>query len=107
MAIKMHELRQKVSIVEVEWDGEKADIGFYAARFTPELIESIQAEADKENLDMLGNMLEPLLAWWDLLDELGERLPTDKGTIKQMPLGLLTTIITATQGALRPPEVKG
>lgn len=107
MAIKMKDLRDKVTTVEVKWDGETADIGFYAARFTPALMESIQAEAEKENLQMLGLMLEPILAWWDLLDDEGDRLPTDAATIKEMPFGLLTTIISATQESMRPPAQKG
>ena len=103
MSMKLSQVQGRESTTTVQWNGETVDVGFYPARMTPALLEDVQEAAKAGSLDVLGTMLEPVLAWWDVLDDEDRRLPTDGATIKSMPLGFITAVITEVQGALRPP----
>lgn len=103
MAIKLSEVRGKITRVKIEWDGEEAEIGFYPARLTPALIEEVGEASKRQNLDVLGTMMEPVLAYWEVQDDEGKNYPTDAETIKTFPLGFLTAVMGAIQDTMRPP----
>lgn len=103
MAMRLSQVRAKISTATVEWEDETVDVGFFPAVMSPALLEQVQAAAKAENLDVVSVMLEPLLAWWDVLDDQDERLPTDPETIKTMPLAFLLRVLSAIQVAMRPP----
>lgn len=107
MGMKLSEVKARVATTTITWGDETVDVGYRPAALTPALIEEVQAAAKAENLDVLGTMLEPLLAWWDVLDDEENRLPTDAATIKTMPVAFLTEVMSTVQGAMRPPADKG
>lgn len=113
MSMKLSEVRAKVKVVTVEWEDESAEVGYFPAAVTPELVDKVQAaaaEADNGTVsagETIGGMLEPMLSWWDVLDDDGERLPTDKATIATFPLSFLNAVMEKVQGDSRPPERKG
>lgn len=85
---------------------EKCEVGYHPAEVTPALLERVQAAADEGNLDVVGVLLEPVLEWWDVLDDDDHRMPTDAATIKVLPLGFLMEVMTSVQEAVRPPDSK-
>ena len=107
MAMRLHEVMAKVAVTTVEWEGEQVDVGYHPAAFTPALTERVQAAAEQRNLDVLGIMLDPLVDWWDVLDEQDQRIPPTPDTIKQMPQGFLNAVMSAIQGAMKVPQGEG
>jgi hypothetical protein len=104
MAMTLSKVQDKVTTTTVLWDDESVDVGYHPAAITPALLEQVQAAAGAENLDVVGALLEPVLAWWDVLTDDGERYPTDAETIKIMPLAFTMAVLTQVQEAMRPPE---
>lgn len=107
MSMKLSEVKAKVKEAQVEWDGEVVDFGYHPGATTPELLEKVMAVAggdqDSENIKVLGIMLEPMLSWWDVLDDDDKRLPTDAATINLMPVPFLTALLAKVQEDFRPP----
>jgi len=105
MAVALSNMKARTKLISVNWDGESVDVSYYPHRVTPELLEKVTSAADQDNLDVLGVMLEPVLEWWDILEEEGgPRLPTDAATIKTIPMSFLGKLQEAIQEAQRPPE---
>jgi hypothetical protein len=103
MAVKMSEMTGRTKVLEVKWDGETVDVSYFPNVVTPELLEQVDEAAKRDNLDILGVMLEPVLEWWDVLLDDGTRLPTDAATIKKVPMSFLTAVQDAITEAQRPP----
>lgn len=104
MAVKLDEMQGRTKTLVVNWDGEKVDVSYFPNVVTPELLEKVAEASEKDNLDVLGVMLEPVIEWWDILLEDGSRLPTDSATIKKVPMSFLNNLQDAIQEAQRPPE---
>lgn len=107
MAMKLSEVQARTKVVSVEWDDETVDVSYSPNRMTPEVLDKASDAEDKGNLDVLGDLLEPVLEWWDVLDDEDKRLPTDAATIKRMPLSFVMAVLAAVQEDQRPPESKG
>lgn len=107
MAMTLSKVQDKTSTVDVHWDDETVEIGYRASRLTPALLNEAQAAGEAGNLDQVGVILEPLLAWWDVLDDDGKRLPTDAATIASMPFTFLLVVMDNITEAMRPPARKG
>lgn len=106
MAMTLSKVKAKEAEASVLWDGETVDLGYKPGEVTPSLLEAVQTAAQAGDLEVIGTLLEPVLAWWDVLDDDGKRLPTDRDTIKIMPLGFLLEVLDKVQEAMRPPERK-
>lgn len=105
MAVALSNMKKRTKLITVEWDGEEVDVSYFPNVVTPELLEKVDAAADQDNLDVLGVMLEPVLDWWDILEEEGgPRLPTDAATIRTIPMSFLNRLQEKIQEAQRPPE---
>lgn len=107
MAMKLSEVKAKVKTCTVTWDDEEVEVGYHPAAMTPEILEAVQEHAKEDNLRVIGTMLEPVLAWWDVLDDDGERMPTDAETIRTIPLPFLMKVLDDVQGDMRPPAKRG
>lgn len=113
--MKLSSMTEKVRTIQVEWEGDTADVGIYPGRYTPNLLQQVAdtiAEAGSKGMDdqlaAVGSMVEPILAWWDLYvdDEAeanGERMPTDADTIAQLPVTFTMAVLQAAAAAIRPP----
>lgn len=109
MSMKLSEVKAKVKEARVEWDGEVVDFGYHPGATTPELLEKITSavSGEGEDVKVIAMLLEPILAWWDVLGDDDQRLPTDAATINLIPVPFLVKIVQQVQGDLRPPESKG
>jgi len=106
MAMKLSEVRNKVKVATIEWQDETVDVGYAPARFTPEVLEAVSAAEEAGDLSILGALLEPILDWWDVLDDKDKRLPTDAATIKTMPLAFVMKVLGDLQADMNPPAPK-
>ena len=106
MAMTLSKIKDKISVTTIAWDDETVDVGFHPAAFTIEIAETVSEAAGENDLTVISALLEPILSWWDVLDDDGQRLPTDSVTIKTMPIGFLMEVMSGVQGAMRPPEDK-
>lgn len=119
--MRLDQIKAHVQEVTVQVMGEDLKFGYHPAATTPELMEQI-AEAAKEaakdtedataGLDLMGQMLEPVLAWWDLYESAeaeaaGQRMGTDAATIKRLPLALTGAVQDAIQKDQRPQGSRG
>lgn len=107
MAVSLTKMRQSIRTAQVTWEEDVVDFGYKPAMFTTELVEEVTSEAQANNLHGVAEMVEPLLEWWDVLDDEDNRLPTDLETIKSMPLTFVMGIVDVIGGDMRPPESKG
>lgn len=103
MAVKMSEMKSRTKVLQVTWDGETVDVSYFPNVVTPELLEQVDDAAKRDNLDILGVMLEPVLDWWDILLDDDTRMPTDADTIKRVPMSFLSKLQDAITEAQRPP----
>lgn len=105
MAVALSNMKARSKVIDVAWDGETVAVSYFPHRVTPELLEKVTEAAERDNLDILGVMLEPVLDWWDILEEEGgPRLNTDAETIKTIPMSFLNALQSAIQDAQRPPD---
>lgn len=111
--MRLSTMKTTVAETSVKWLDDDVAIGYFPAALTPGYLEDVQAAAENarrakrdgegsRSLDF-APMLLPLVAWWDVKDDKDERLPVNADTLRDMPLSFLTSIITATQEAMRPP----
>lgn len=107
MAVSLTKMRKSIRTAQVTWDEDVVDFGYKPAMFTTELVEEVTSEAESNNLHGVAEMVEPLLDWWDVMDDDDKRLPTDLETIKGMPLTFVMSIVDVIGSDMRPPESKG
>lgn len=114
MGLKRSAMADKVRTITVVWEDETVDIGIYPGRYTPALIQEVTAraeaagaEGEQDQVDAIAAMVEPLLAWWDVLDEEDERLPTDAATIATLPITFTLLVVSEAGAAIRPPASRG
>jgi hypothetical protein len=104
MAVALDSMKSRTKIITVNWDGEAVDVSYFPNIVTPDLLEQVDEAARRDNLDVVGVMLEPVLDWWDILEhEGGPRLPTDAATIKRVPMSFLNKLQDAIQEDQNPP----
>ena len=104
MAVKLNEMKNRTKTITVPWDGEEVDVSYYPNIVTPELLEKVDEASAKEDLSVLGVMLEPVLEWWDILDDKNKRIPTSAEVIRTIPLNFLNAVQSAIQEDQNPPE---
>jgi hypothetical protein len=104
MSVKLDDMKTRTKKLVVEWDGEQVDVSYYPNVVTPQLLEQVAEAAAQEDLSVLGVMLEPVLEWWDVLDDKGKRIPTSAAVIRTIPMSFLNAVQTAIEEAQRPPE---
>lgn len=115
MSITRQNMTDKVRVIQVVWEGETVDVGIYPGRYTPALIQEVSAlaetaagETETSQVDAIAAMVEPLLAWWDVLEfDGGPRLPTDAETIATLPITFTMLVVTEAGAAIRPPAQRG
>lgn len=107
MAMRLSEARAKTKIVTVSWDDETVDVCYAPNRFTPEVMEAVVETEQAQNLSIMGALLEPLLDWWDVLDDKDNRIPTTAENIAKMPLPFLMRVLSVVQEDQNPPASRG
>lgn len=112
MAMKLSEIKAKTKEVTVLFMDETVDVSYHPAAMTPAILEDVMAlargaETDAEDMALIGSMLEPVLDWWDVLDDKGKRIGTTMADIREMPLAFLIKVLDDVQTDMRPPAQKG
>jgi hypothetical protein len=107
MAITLTQMRDHTEQITVAWQDETVDVGYHPGVLTPALLEQASEAGKAGDLNQVGNLLSPLLSWWDVLDDEGNRLPTDARTIATIPFTFTMAIMDAITEAMRPPARKG
>lgn len=107
MGMTLSKVQAKERTVTVLWDDETVDVGYHPAAVTPALLDSVQEAAKANDIAVIGMMMEPMLSWWDVLDDEGQRLPTDAATIRIIPLAFTMAVLTAVQGDMAPADAEG
>lgn len=104
MGIGLKKMKEAVKASQVIWGDDVVDFAYRPGEFTTELLEAVNNAAEEENLAAVAEMMESLLVWWDVLDDDGNRLPTDLATLKRVPLEFLNKLNDAIGRDMRPPE---
>lgn len=107
MAMKLSEVKAKVATTTLAFMDETVDVGYHPASVTPAMLEDIlamakSADGDSADSALIGKMLDPMLAWWDVLDDDGERIPADAEHIRDMPMAFLTALLGHLQKETQP-----
>ena len=107
MAMRLSEVQAKVKQVTVEYLDETVDVGYCPAKFTAEVMEAVTEAETANDLSILGVMLEPVLAWWDVLDDEDNRIPTTAENIRRMPMAFVMKVMAKVQEDNDPPASRG
>lgn len=102
--IKLSELKAREKAAQVTYDGEVVDFGYFPNQFTMELSEEIAEAAEASEMKAVTDLLEPVISWWDVLDDKGQRIPATAAAMKSFPVPFLMAIMGAIQDAQLPPE---
>ena len=105
MAVVLDDMKGRTKVISISWDGETVDVSYFPNVVTPDLLEKVDEAAKKDDLSVLGVMLEPVLDWWDILEhDGGPRIPTDAETIRSVPMSFLNALQKAITEDSNPPE---
>lgn len=104
MAVNLADKRTESKVITVMWGDDPVEVSYFPNAVTPNLLDEVEAAAKQDDLSVIGTLLEPVLDWWDVLDDKGKRIPTDKATISGLPLRWLTLVQKALEDDQRPPD---
>lgn len=121
MALKRSSMLEKVRTITVDWEDETLDVGIRPGRYTAALLDRIRetvktAEAAEaagdeakaaEAVAVVAECTAEVIAWWDVLDEDGERLPVTAEVLDTLPLSFVQHVMAQAGEAARPPARKG
>lgn len=121
MGIRASAMRDKVRTITVGWEDESLEVGIRPGRYTGALMERIteasrEAEAAEaagdvaaaqKAVDLVAEATAEVIAWWDVLDEDGERLPVDAETLNSLPMSFVQHVMSQAGQAIRPPANRG
>lgn len=121
MALKRSTMADKVRVISVAWEDETLDVGIRPGRYTPALVDRMSAavraaeEAEKAGdadaasaaVADVADATAEVIAWWDVLDDDGERLPVTREVLDSLPLLFVQHVMSEAGAAIRPPARKG
>lgn len=90
--MKLSKMREAVIVAQVEWLGETVDIGVKPGLWTQEVVDGFRVQGEVDADDSAYEALCKVIAWWDVLDADGERLPVTVENMKTMPVLFLARI---------------
>jgi hypothetical protein len=103
MSVRLSEMKAREKASQVTWDDEIVDFGYFPNAFSLQVAEDVSNAAAANDLSVVAVMLEPIISWWDVLGDDGERMPTDAETMKQFPLSFLMALMEQVGDDQRPP----
>lgn len=106
MGVKLSDMKAREKAAQVTWDDEIVDFGYYPNAFSLDVAEAVGEAAAKNDLSVVAAMLDPIIAWWDVLDDDGQRIPATAENMGQFPLSFLMAIMEQIGADQRPPESK-
>lgn len=106
--MRLSEVQAREKVCTAHWDGEDVDVCYRPSKVTPAMLANVLDmvkdgnSAASAEIESVPALLEPILVWWDVLDDNDERLPTDAKTIRSMPMSFLSAVVAATQEDMKP-----
>lgn len=102
--IRVQDKMAETRTITVKWGDDEADVAYYPNAVTPNVLDKADEAAGRDDMSVMGALLEPILAWWDVLDDKGKRWPTTADAIGDLPMRWLTAVNRAIQEDQDPPE---
>lgn len=106
MAVRLSDMRAKVTETFLTWDGERVDFAYKPNEFTMDLADDIEKAAEREDVNVVSMLLSPIVVWWDVLDDNDERIPASPENMGKFPMNFLLKIMKAITED-QDPEAKG
>lgn len=106
MAVRLSELKAREKASQVEYADEVIDFGYFPHAFTMEVAEQVEKASEANDLSTVAAMLEPIISWWDILDDKDKRIPATADQMRKFPLPFLMKIMDKVSEDQRPPEDK-
>lgn len=79
----------------VPFGPETLNLVYRPGVYTPEFESKTREAAKSDDADFLSETLSGLLNSWDLLDDAGAPVPTDKTSLRAVPIKILSTCVNA------------
>lgn len=102
--VRLSTKMDETSVVTITWGEDDVDVCYRTNAVTPDLLEKVDKAAEQDDLSVLGVLLEPVLVWWDILDDKDRRIPTDAETIRTIPMSFITLVQRGIEADQNPPE---
>lgn len=104
MGVRLVDKMNETKVATIKWGADDVEVSYRPNSVTPALLEAVDEAAKRDDMSVMGVVLEPVLDWWDVLDAEGNRLPTDADTIARMPMPWLNLVQAGIQEDQNPPE---
>lgn len=95
MGVRLSAMKAAVRETSMEYDDETIAFAYRPNEFTLNLADTVDAAASSGDLNAVAAILEPVIVWWDVLDENDERLPATAEVMRQFPLRFLVKVMGA------------
>lgn len=106
MGVRLTNMLGVVRETTLKYDGEAVPFAYRPNVVTLALLDDIETKAEDDDLDGIARMLEPVLVWWDVLDENDQRIQPTYDAMRGFPIRFLTSIVDRIQEDSNP-ERKG
>lgn len=93
MAVRLSDMRAKVTETFLMWDDNRVDFAYKPNEFTMDLADQIEKAANDEDQNVVSMLLAPILVWWDVLDDEDRRIPPSPENLGKFPLNFLLQIM--------------
>ena len=122
MGVRLSTITDKVVTGEVTFAEEVVAFGYMPGRFTPEMADEFTAKAEEvqskggpegvteatgKEMDETIQMLAPLIAWVDVLDDDDQRIPPTPENMRRWPFGFLMALMDGVLKGQEPGGSKG
>lgn len=121
MGIKASSLRDREQVITVNWGDESLEVGVRPGRYTAALIQEMDRQgkeaerlgaagdetAAKKAIAAVADLTSEVIAWWDVQDDDGHRLPVNAETLDTLPLAFVRHVIEQAGTAAVPPTSRG
>lgn len=106
MGVRLNDMLGTVKETTVEYDDEKIALAYRPNAFTMEVNDKVNEAAERNDLSVVAATLEPVVEWWDVLDDEDQRIPATAENMRRFPLPFLMAVMDAVGQDARP-EPKG
>ena len=95
MGVRLSDMTSRVKETTLKYDGEEVAFAYRPNAFTMEVSDQINVASEKDDMGTVSALLEPLVEWWDVLDDEDQRIPPTAENMRRFPLSFLLKIMDA------------
>lgn len=95
MGVRLSDLTSRIKEASLEYDGEQVAFAYRPHAFTMEVSDQVAEATAKDDLGTVSALLEPIVDWWDVLDDQDQRIPPTADNMRRFPLSFLLKIMDA------------